>query len=621
MIPQILVTESSADYELIDSGEGEKLERYGGVILRRPDPQALWRKAEPTRWKQAQGTFVREGREGHWDFSQPVPEKWTINFSGLSFHIRPTAFKHTGLFPEQAPNWTWMRDAIRAAGREISVLNLFGYTGGATLACAQAGAKVCHVDASKAAVGWARENAAISSLADKPIRWIVDDAKAFVKRELRRGNRYDAIIMDPPAFGRGPDGDVWQIESDFVPLLEACRGLLSEAPLFFLLNGYASGYSQLAYRFNLMELARERGGEVESGELALHESRGGRTLPCGIFARWLKSSGGSFKSTWHFGSGWEEKSQFNEIVADPELPAKNSIARVSICIPAYNAEKYLPAALESVRCQTFTDWELIVTEDGSRDGTEQIVNEFAARVPQPVRYLRNEINQGLPATRNSGISASRSDLIALLDADDIWEPDHLQVTIERITSTGADLAHGGSVLFDSDTGREIEVRAPSAETIAAFPLSLFEGDYIIQPSSAVMRKSLWERSGGFDPSFRYVEDREMWLRCARVGGRFVYTGKNTCRYRKHSEALSSHADEMAVACARVFDKHLTWNLIPQDVRIDYASGAWVAAARIVQRAHPMEASEYLYNAWRIQPRAATKFWIIGLRLYSWVFEK
>jgi len=286
--PKILFTEPSADYELLDSGDGEKLERYGAILLRRPDPQALWRKATPALWSTAHGSFVRDGRDGGWRFPKSVPEKWTVHFGGLAFHIRPTAFKHTGIFPEQAPNWDWMRETIRAAGREVSVLNLFGYTGGATLACAQAGARVCHVDASKASIGWARDNAALSGLADKPIRWILDDAKAFVQREVRRGNRYDALIMDPPAFGRGPEGGVWQIEDDFVPLTEACGRLLSEHPLFCTINGYASGYSQLAYRANLEAMlgGKADGGAYESGELTIQESQGGRLLPCGIFARW-----------------------------------------------------------------------------------------------------------------------------------------------------------------------------------------------------------------------------------------------------------------------------------------------------------------------------------------------
>jgi 23S rRNA (cytosine1962-C5)-methyltransferase len=293
----ILTTEPSADYELLDSGNGEKLERYGAVRLRRPDPQALWPKHDAALWKTAQATFVREGRDGRWKFAQAVPETWDIQLAELAFHIRPTAFKHTGIFPEQLPNWNWTRTVIgrrQAAGNPggpVSVLNLFGYTGGATLAAAQAGAKVCHVDASKASVGWARENARLSRLAEAPIRWICDDAKVFVKRELRRGHRYDAIIMDPPAFGRGPDGDVWQIEDDFLPLLADCRDLLSDTPLFFLVNGYASGYSQLAYRYNLEPLLQRYGGTLESGELTIRETAGRRLLPCGIFARWVKQAG------------------------------------------------------------------------------------------------------------------------------------------------------------------------------------------------------------------------------------------------------------------------------------------------------------------------------------------
>ena len=286
LVSQIAVTEPAPDYELIDSGDGEKLERYGSVLLRRPDPQALWHKAVPSEWQSADASFLRDGRDGRWTFARTVPEKWTIQFAGLRFHIRPTAFKHTGVFPEHAPNWEWMDKSIRGAGRAISVLNLFGYTGGASLACAKAGANVCHVDASKAAIGWARDNALASGLADKPIRWILEDAKAFVGRELRRGHRYDAIIMDPPAFGHGPGGGVWKIEDDFVDLVDHCRQLASDQPLFLAINGYAAGYSQLAYRYNLAPLIDRFGGEIESGELAIRESRSSRLLPCGIFARW-----------------------------------------------------------------------------------------------------------------------------------------------------------------------------------------------------------------------------------------------------------------------------------------------------------------------------------------------
>lgn len=299
MNPKIIITEPNADYELIDSGEGEKLERFGDVVLRRPDPQALWKKTNEEEWKNANGYFIREGREGRWNFIKDTPEKWTINFSDLIFNIRPSSFKHTGIFPEQSSNWDWTRGLIKNEivkikkggsenQREISVLNLFGYTGGASIACAQAGAKVCHVDASKSSISLAKENAESSKISETSIRWILDDAKAFVAKEIRRGNKYDGIIMDPPAFGRGPEGDVWQIEDDFVTFVEECKKLLSDTPLFFLVNGYASGYSQLAYYYSVKDLVEKFGGEIESGELTIRESKSERLLPCGIFARWQK---------------------------------------------------------------------------------------------------------------------------------------------------------------------------------------------------------------------------------------------------------------------------------------------------------------------------------------------
>jgi 23S rRNA (cytosine1962-C5)-methyltransferase len=297
MNPKIIITEPNADYELIDSGDGEKLERFGEVVLRRPDPQALWKKNDESVWKDANGYFIREGREGRWNFTKDTPEKWTINFSDLTFNIRPSSFKHTGIFPEQAPNWDWTRDLIKNLKskikkegsenqREITVLNLFGYTGGASIACAQAGAKVCHVDASKSSISLAKENAESSKIPETSIRWILDDAKAFVQKEIRRGNKYDGIIMDPPAFGRGPEGDVWQIEDDFVNFVEECKKLLNDKPLFFLVNGYASGYSQLAYYYSVKDLIGKYGGEIESGELTIRETKSDRLLPCGIFARW-----------------------------------------------------------------------------------------------------------------------------------------------------------------------------------------------------------------------------------------------------------------------------------------------------------------------------------------------
>lgn len=295
--------------------------------------------------------------------------------------------------------------------------------------------------------------------------------------------------------------------------------------------------------------------------------------------------------------------------------------RVSICIPAYNAEKYLPQALESVRKQTFQDWELIVTEDGSKDGAEALTHAFAQSVSQPVRYQRHEINQGLPATRNTGIGASCGELIALLDADDCWVETHLETTVGKLLATGGDLVHSGSVLFDSDTGAELGIRAPADEVIAAFPLSLYVGDYVIQPSSVVLRKSLWERAGGFDASFRYVEDREMWLRCARTGARFVFTGANTCLYRKHGEALSTHSAAMALACARAFEKQLDWDAIPLELRRRSTSEAWVAAARISQRADPRRAGEFLLRAWRASHGLHLLAWAGALRLYGLIARK
>ena len=290
--------------------------------------------------------------------------------------------------------------------------------------------------------------------------------------------------------------------------------------------------------------------------------------------------------------------------------------RISICIPAFNADPYLPVALESVRNQSFTDWELIVTEDGSKDGAEALVNAFSRTVEQPVVYQRHEVNQGLPATRNTGIAASRGEFVALLDADDYWAANHLQTVLDRLLETGADLGHSGSVLFDSDSGATLGLRAPSRLEIDGFPLSLFVGDYIIQPSSVVMRRSLWERAGGFDVSFRYVEDREMWLRCARVGGRFVFTGEATCYYRKHGAALSTHSAPMAIAWARAFDKQLDWDAIPEALRRRSASEAWIGAGRILQRSEPRRAAGFLGRAWHISHQWKLLPWAGALWVYS-----
>jgi len=298
--PKILTTKKSKDYELIDSGEGEKLERFGKIVVARPDPQALWRKLKPDLWKKADATFCRDAKfcvstQTGWNTNSKVPDNWFMELGGLKFKIHLSAFKHVGLFPEQVENWSWMQKLVKTSPLppllrgegKFGVLNLFGYTGGASLACAQAGAEVCHADGSKVAINWAKDNAEVSGLADKPIRWILDDAVKFVTREIKRGRKYDGIIMDPPAFGHGPGGEMWKIEKDFLILMDLCFQVLSAKPLFFLINGYASGYSALAYENNLLELKKKFGGEIEAGELTIEEG-GGRLLPCGIFARWNK---------------------------------------------------------------------------------------------------------------------------------------------------------------------------------------------------------------------------------------------------------------------------------------------------------------------------------------------
>jgi 23S rRNA (cytosine1962-C5)-methyltransferase len=276
----------NSDYELLDSGEGEKLERYGSVVLSRPDPQALWRKHLPeTEWKNAHATFVKKESGGEWKYKKEKLDKWQIEYAGLKFWIKPTAFKHTGIFPEHIANWDWMREILKN-NEGAEVLNLFGYTGGATLACAEANAKVVHVDGSKSAITWARENAEISLLKDKPIRWILEDARVFVRREINRGNKYDGIIMDPPAFGHGAKKEVWKIEEDFLLLVEDCFKILKDKPLFFLINGYSAGYSSIAYNNILLPLVEKFGGSIEIGELTIEEKETERLLPCGIFARW-----------------------------------------------------------------------------------------------------------------------------------------------------------------------------------------------------------------------------------------------------------------------------------------------------------------------------------------------
>lgn len=286
---KILTTPVSDEYELLDSGDGEKLERYGEVVVARPDPQSLWNKNSPeSEWKKADAYFKRASTDANWSVRRELPERWPISLAGLKFWIKLSAFKHTGIFPEQVGNWNWIREKIEQTKRvePVRVLNLFGYTGGASLAAAQAGAEVVHVDGSKSAIGWARDNAALSGLAEKPVRWILDDAQKFVAREIKRGKKYDGIIMDPPAFGHGAEGEVWKIEEDLLPLLESCKQILSDQPLFFIINGYASGYSALAYQNSLGDLMKSFGGHVEIGELTIAEKNSQRLLPAGIFARW-----------------------------------------------------------------------------------------------------------------------------------------------------------------------------------------------------------------------------------------------------------------------------------------------------------------------------------------------
>ncbi len=276
------------DYEILDTGDGMKLERWGEYILARPDPQVIWRKSAPWMWEKAHASYERSHKGGgRWHFNGKLPDKWTIGYENLKFFVEPTGFKHTGLFPEQAANWEWMSDSIKAAGGHIKVLNLFGYTGGATCACAQAGAEVCHVDASKGMVTRARENIELCGLTNAKVRYLVDDAFKFVSRELRRGNRYDGIIMDPPSYGRGPGGEVWKLEDNLYDFVEEAAGLLSDKPLFFLLNSYTTGLSAMVTG-NILELtaAKGRRGNVSAGDLCLPVTSNPKiVLPCGSYAR------------------------------------------------------------------------------------------------------------------------------------------------------------------------------------------------------------------------------------------------------------------------------------------------------------------------------------------------
>lgn len=288
------IADNWKDYEVIDTSGGEKLERWGNYLLVRPDPQVIWNTPKNhTGWKKMNGHYHRSNKGGgEWEFHN-LPEQWCISYEhlGLKFRLQPFAFKHTGLFPEQAVNWDWFSELIKgevAKGREIKVLNLFAYTGGATLAAAKAGAKVTHVDASKGMVGWAKENAKESGLADAPIRWLVDDCVKFVEREIRRGNKYDAIIMDPPSYGRGPKGEIWKIEESIFPFIELTSEILCDNPLFFLVNSYTTGLQSavLSYMINTA-IVKRFGGKVESDEIGLPVTESGLVLPCGASGRYI----------------------------------------------------------------------------------------------------------------------------------------------------------------------------------------------------------------------------------------------------------------------------------------------------------------------------------------------
>lgn len=283
----MILAENWQDYEILECGDGMKKERWGDIILVRPDPQIIW-PLKSGDWSEYDGFYHRSKQGGgHWEFRREIPESWVIRYRQSLFKIRPTDFKHTGLFPEQAVNWDWFSSIIKRSKRSPNILNLFAYTGGATIAAAQAGAKVCHVDAAKGMVAWSRENAALSGLQTAPIRYIVDDCVKFVERELRRGNQYDAIIMDPPSYGRGKRGEIWQFESDLWGLLQKCRKLLSPRPLFFLVNAYTTGISSTVVGNLLRDTLDDLPGSVTSGEIGLPVANSRNTLPCGLYARWI----------------------------------------------------------------------------------------------------------------------------------------------------------------------------------------------------------------------------------------------------------------------------------------------------------------------------------------------
>ena len=283
------ISDEWIDYECLDDGNGEKLERWGNIVLRRPEPQAMWPIEMDKTWNDVSGIYYRfKDGGGHWEFRDKLPDYWTVNYKDLKFKVSPTNFKHTGLFPEQATNWDFMMDKIRDANRPIRVLNLFAYTGAATMACSKAGAElVVHVDSAKGMVSWAKENMHLCGLQNNYIRFIVDDCLKFVEREIRRGNKYDAIVMDPPSYGRGPNGEVWKLENNLEYLVKKCSELLSDEPLFFLINAYTTGISStVLYNILKLTVGAKYSGKIDNGEVGLQVRKNGLVLPCGIYGRW-----------------------------------------------------------------------------------------------------------------------------------------------------------------------------------------------------------------------------------------------------------------------------------------------------------------------------------------------
>lgn len=283
------VADNWKDYTLIDCSDGDRLENWGGFVMVRPDPQVIWKTPKTNKlWFNADAVYLRSKTGGgHWELNKQLPSSWSISYNDLTFNIKNMGFKHTGIFPEQAVNWDYTGNLIKKSGRPVKVLNLFAYTGAATVSALKAGASVVHVDASKGMVQWAKENAVSSGVADKPVRWIVDDCVKFVQREIRRGNKYDIVIMDPPSYGRGPNGEVWKVENEVYPLVELCSQVLSDNPLMFLINSYTTGLSPAVMEYILGSVIQKKyGGKVSSDEIGLRATHSGLVLPCGSSAIW-----------------------------------------------------------------------------------------------------------------------------------------------------------------------------------------------------------------------------------------------------------------------------------------------------------------------------------------------